>query len=535
MSGPLLVLDHDWHSQRARLRGGRSRPPPLVAAGIDLGFEPDSGRTVKLGGLAVIFGIFPASADEFIGLAKARLNLGPDQARELDPVLNTRILAMWAWLPTKRQDCYLEYDRATGEAHLWLVGPSAGEMGACDLALQGPEVDRAFLDALVLNGPSHWGGSQGLARLVNRHGHQALLVAAQVADHLEHHPRQPRAALALANARWSELDTEDEGAWAGIAGNEHPWVCVQLGRLALRLGLLRAARLLLMATGGTGDAAPIAWFDLGQACEALEDLPAAETAFARFAAARPGDPDAWRRLLFCRLRMQNLHIADETLRRYRGASGRDDDLAERFLAVVARSRLRGEERALLAGWLGARLHDALIALAAGAGEAERMPGAPAALDALVEEIARSCFAADDGAFLAAVGSARADLLARIATHNRRAPRRIADGHEPRAAAAAAPDSAAAAPAPRPESPEPAAAPEPDAQAEALADALLRVALLALPFLGPRPRDGLDSGAVGDHLVAALTLWSTLRLGGGLGLQPRPAWIAELAVLAAGRP
>ena len=29
-----------------------------------------------------------------------------------------------------------------------------------------------------------------------------------------------------------------------------------------------------------------------------------------------------------------------------------------------------------------------------------------------------------------------------------------------------------------------------------------------------------------------TLWSTMRLGGGLGLHPRPAWIAELAVLAA---
>jgi hypothetical protein len=71
-------------------------------------------------------------------------------------------------------------------------------------------------------------------------------------------------------------------------------------------------------------------------------------------------------------------------------------------------------------------------------------------------------------------------------------------------------------------------------AEVNADALLRVALLALPFLGPRPKDGIDAVAAGDHLIAALTLWSTMRLGGGLGLHPRPAWISELAVLAATR-
>src|ERR1043165_2261841 len=122
-----------------------------------------TGRTVTLGGLAVIFGVFPASLGEFVELARSRLHLGQGQARELDAVLNTRIMAMWAWLPTQRRDCYLELDRATGEEHLWLMGPGAGESDEIDLAQDHEDLDAAFLDALVLNGPGHWGGESGLA------------------------------------------------------------------------------------------------------------------------------------------------------------------------------------------------------------------------------------------------------------------------------------------------------------------------------------------------------------------------------------
>src|SRR3954463_8089954 len=145
MHQPLLLLEHDWHSQRAKLRQGRVRPPPLVAAGIALAFAPDKGRELKLGGLAVIFGTFPASLEEFANMARAGLNLQPDQGRELDPVLDTRILAMWAWLPTLRQDCYLEFDRATGHEHAWLIGPGPGESTEVDL---GPdhEQERGDLD-----------------------------------------------------------------------------------------------------------------------------------------------------------------------------------------------------------------------------------------------------------------------------------------------------------------------------------------------------------------------------------------------------
>src|SRR3954469_24679975 len=216
MHQPLLLLDHDWHSQRAKLRQGRVRPPPLVAAGIDIAFDPTQGRELKLGGLAVIFGTFPASLEEFARMARARLNLQPEQARELDPVLNTRILAMWAWLPTLRQDCYLEFDRATGDEHAWLIGPGKGESSEIELGGEesaSEELDRAFLEALVLNGPGHWGGAQGLQQLVQRHGRQPLLVAAQVADVLEHRPREPRRALRLAQALWKDLSADEEAPW----------------------------------------------------------------------------------------------------------------------------------------------------------------------------------------------------------------------------------------------------------------------------------------------------------------------------------
>jgi hypothetical protein len=356
MSEPLLALTHDWHRQRAQLRNGRLRPPPLVAAGIDVAVG-NEGRLVTLGGLAVIFGVFPASLEEFVDLARSRLHLGQGQARELDAVLNTRIMAMWAWLPTQRRDCYLELDRATGEEHLWLMGPG-GMSEELDLAEPPEDLDAAFLDALVLNGPGHWGGESGLARLIERFGHQPLLVAAQVADLLDHQPKDPTRALELVQARWPALSSDDEAAWAPLADNEHPWVAVQLGRLALRLGHVRAARLLLRQ-GGQTDVAPVAHFDLGQACEVLGDLTTAESAFARYASARASDPDAWRRLLLCRVRLGHFTIAEETLKRYRGVGGKDKDLVERFLAILVRATLRAQERARLVGWMCARLSEAV--------------------------------------------------------------------------------------------------------------------------------------------------------------------------------
>lgn len=359
MATPLLGLDHDWHRQRAQLRTGRMRPPPLVAAGLDVQFDPEHGRTVQFGGLAVIFGVFPASLKEFRDLVRARLHLGSGQAQELDAVLNTRILAMWAWLPTLRQDCYIELDRATGTEHLWSIGPGPGEYHELDVEDLPATFDTAFLDALVLNGPGHWGGEAGLLRLVERFGHQPLLVAAQIADLLDHQPRQLNKAMEIARNCWPALSVEDEPSWVALAEQEHPWVNVQVGRLALRLGLVRAARILLRFSVGA-DVQPVAHFDLGQANEALGDLTSAEAAFARYAAARPNDPDAWRRLLFCRLRLGHLPMAIETLKRYRAAGGRDRDLAERFLALVGKAQLPVGERAPLAGWLVAHIGTAVL-------------------------------------------------------------------------------------------------------------------------------------------------------------------------------
>lgn len=459
MSQPLLALNHDWHRQRAHLRTGRMRPPPLVAAGIDLTHKVEAGRAVALGGLAVIFGVFPANLAEFLDLARARLNLGAGQARELDAVLNTRMLAMWAWLPTLKQDCYLELDRATGEEHLWQVGPGPGESVELEIEGEHDELDAAFLDALVLNGSGHWGGESGLAKLVERFGRQPLLVAAQVSDLLDHQPNDPQRALDQARGRWPELSSADEAAWAPLADNEHPWVAVQLGRLALRLGLVRAARLLLRQAGQT-DVAPVAYFDLGQACEALGDLPAAESAFARYAAARPQDPDAWRRLLLCRLRLGHFTVSEETLRRYRAAGGKDVDLAERFIASVARGSLRGEQRANLVGWLCARLQEAIQ---------RRLP-----LQQLVSELAERHDGSAPGTELHL--SALVDQL-RLEFAGCLAPR------DP------------AVPTPNP------------------VDDLVRVALLGLP-VPSRARTPIDPEQAAGQAFAAVSLWSTLRLQPG---------------------
>jgi hypothetical protein len=335
------------------------RPPPLVAAGLDVVQGKEGGRAVTVGGLAVIFGIFPASPQDFLQLAGARLHLNPGQASELDPVLNTRILALWAWLPTLRQDCYLEFDRATGSQHLWTIGPGEGECHELDAEDPPAQLAEAFLAGVVLNGSGHWGGEAGLAKLVERFGPQPLLVAARIADHLDHKPKELREALDIARACWPALALDDEPAWAALADHEHPWVNVQIGRLALRLGLVRAARVLLRFAAGT-EVQPVAHFDLGQAQESLGDLAAAEAAFARYAAARPNDPDAWRRLLFCRLRLGHLAMAGETLKRYRTAGGRDRDLAERFLALAGKPRLPASERAVLAGWMMAELGEAVL-------------------------------------------------------------------------------------------------------------------------------------------------------------------------------
>ena len=417
---PILALDHEWHRQRANLRAGTPgrggthlRPPPLVAAGLEIDHDPITGRRVRVGGLVVIFGHFPATLADFIQLAQARLHLQPEQARELDPILNTRVMALWAWLPTVRQDCYLELDRATGDVTTWLVGPEQGRITPIttdtDSALgsersagssTNEELDGWFLDALVLNGHAHWGGERGLARLVERFGRTALLVAAQIADRLEHQAEEPEAALAVARSRWTLLTDDDELPWAVLAerseddNGAHPFICAQLGRLALRLGLLRAARALLNASSGASDVSPIAWFDLGQACEALDDLNGAENAFTRYAAARPQDPDAWRRLLFCRLKRDRGQLAEECLRKYHGSGGKDDELVERLLHVVARGRVRTDQRGRLAGFLVPALAEA-FGLAGPDGDVEREvlrvrltddPSAAAAFTTLVDQL-----------------------------------------------------------------------------------------------------------------------------------------------------
>lgn len=474
MSTPLLALDHEWHRQRASLRtaglvrAGTSqlRPPPLVAAGLEIEHDED-GRHVRVGGLVVIFGHFPATLSDFVTLARARLHLQPEQARELDPILNTRVMALWAWLPTVRRDCYLEFDRATGAIATWLVGPGAGEIEPVEVAsseeaedppagITSEELDQWFLEGLVLNGHAHWGGERGLARLVERFGRTSLLVAAQVADRLEHRAEDPSSALAAARTRWPALDDEDELPWAALAEQRddagHPFICAQLGRLALRLGLLRAARALLSASAGASDVSPIAWFDLGQSCEALDDLTGAENAFTRYAATRPQDPDAWRRLLFCRLKRDRSQLAEECLRRYHSAGGRDDELVERYLHVVARGRIRTDQRSLLAGFLLPHLREA-FAIAGADGDVER-------------EIVKVRFSDDPtsaAAFTALVGHLRGLLAGRLRTSG----------------------------------------------CEHLTEDAVRAVLLTLPFLGPLHLDDecVDAEFLADGAQDALSRWA----------------------------
>jgi tetratricopeptide (TPR) repeat protein len=471
---PILALEHEWHRQRATLRigsgtrgGSQLRPPPLVAAGLEIEHDPQVGRSVRVGGLVVIFGHFPATLADFIVLAKARLHLQPEQARELDPVLNTRVMALWAWLPTQRRDCYLELDRATGALSAWLLGPGPGDIEALDPEADTTEIDHWFLSGLVLNGHAHWGGERGLNRLIERFGSTALLTAALVADRLEHQAEDPEFALAAAQVRWPKLSDEDELPWATLAeqaddadaepGDDagHPFVRSQLGRLALRLGLLRAARALLASSSGAADVSPIAWFDLGQACEALDDLSGAESSFMRYAAARPQDPDAWRRLLFCRIKRERLQLAEECLRKYHGSGGKDDELVERYLHVVARGRVRSDQRAWLAGFLIPRLGEAFIR-AGQSGDVAR-------------EIVRLRFTEDESSALA------------FTTLSDRLHDQITAGLR-----AAGVD-----------------------QPEDLADAVLRVALLTLPFLGSLhlDDDAADAEFLADAVQQAVDLWA----------------------------
>ncbi|MFM2091487.1 MAG: hypothetical protein RLZZ127_1976 [Planctomycetota bacterium] len=353
---PLLALDHDWHRHRVSARHGRMRPPPLVVAGFDVGWDAEHGRTTRPAAMAVVFGIFPPSLADCIALARQRLHLQPEQARPLAQVLDARLLAVWAWLPTRRQDAYLEFDRATGEVQVWLLDDAG--VHAVDAEAPADDLDRAFLDALVLNGHQHWGGEAGLERLEERFGHRPLLVAARVAAALERHPKDPAIALAAARTVWPALRADDEVPWASLHGAVHPWAAAQLGRLALRLGLLRAARVLL-GQAEAADAAPIVHFDLGQACEGLGDVDAAARAFARYASGAPTDPDGWRRLLFCRIRLHQTAVADETLARYRACRGEDAALATRLGVLLTRTRPPARERALLAGWCAGRIPEAL--------------------------------------------------------------------------------------------------------------------------------------------------------------------------------
>jgi tetratricopeptide (TPR) repeat protein len=459
MGRPLLDLEQEWHRQRAQLRTSHQRPPPLVTAGLELVHDPAAARRtrVQVAGMALIFGLFPPTVADFIELARNRLRLGRDPARqELQNVLGTRIQALWAWLPTLQQDCYGELDHATDEARLWMIGPGSGEVREVDLEREREGLDAAFLAALVMNGSRHWGGQQGLAQLVVRFGKQALLVAAQVAESLEREPRQPAVALALARTRWPQLDSSDSSPWELLVESEPPWACVQLGRLALRLGLLPAARRLLDLTRLI-DAGAAAWHDLAVACEQLDDLAGAEAAWTRAAQQSGDDLEAWRRLVLTRLRLGLSFEASEALRRLRAAGGIDGQLIDAVLGLLRRPRLPLLERAHLAGWSAGRLAPAL---------AEKLT-----LAGLLAEIARGLPAGTGERIDAALAVLRGDLARALAA---------ADGTPAEAGAV---------------------------------DAVVRVVLLALPFLGGEPASRLPSQGAA-HALLACRLWSESALGQG---------------------
>lgn len=358
--GPLLDLDQDWQRQRAQLRAAHRRPPPLVTAGLDLVHDPQAnyGRKIHVAGLALVFGIFPASLAEFLDLARSRLRLGNDQARqELASVLSARIQALWAWLPGLQCDLYAEVDHATDAVRLWQIGPTAGAILAIDPATAAAEYDEAFLEGLVLNGTRHWGGPSGLARLVRRFGRRPLLVAAQIADLLDRTDIDLETILEVARSRWGDLDAGDEEAWDNAAEQEHPWVCAQLGRLALRLGVARSAWRLLGRVSHV-QAGPAVWNDYAQACDAVDDLHGIEVAWTQVAALAP-DEGSLARLIVAHLRLGHSTEATEALTRRRASGAADTGVVTAIMALLERPGLPLIQRAHLAGWMGARVTAAL--------------------------------------------------------------------------------------------------------------------------------------------------------------------------------
>jgi hypothetical protein len=272
---------------------------------------------------------------------------------------------------------------------------------------------------------------------------------------LEREPRQPNAALELAHARWPRLDAHDGIAWEELLDNEPAWACVQLGRLALRLGLTSVARKLLDA-GKDIDVGFAALYDLAVACEQLNELEAAEVAWAR-ACRHPGeDLEAWRRLVLVRLRLGRFNEAGEALRRLRAAGGTDNQLVEAILGLLRLPRQPLLERARLTGWCAGRMAPAL---------ADKVPVA-----GLIAEIERSrpgitAERLDEVLLLLRSGLAKALVGA--------------DGISVEAGAI---------------------------------EAAVRVVLLALPFLGtPVSR---QAGQCAAHALLACRLWSENALGQG---------------------
>jgi hypothetical protein len=365
VGGPLLDLGQDWQRQRTQLRHGhhQQRPPPLVTAGIELVYHATAQppRQVQVAGLALVFGIFPATWEEFVELGRARLRLGREGARqELQGVLGSRIQALWAWLPARAQDCYCEIDHATDDVRTWLIGPEPGAIREVDPVAERADLNAAFIEALVMHGPRHWGGAEGLVRLVRRFGPLSLLVAAQVAEALDREHGGPEVALAAARAHWPHLRIDQPGAWTDLADDEHPWVAVQLGRLALKLGLAEPARRLLDQARRTL-VGSVAWGDLAAACAAVDDLPGEEDAAARAAALGADDAAAWRRLVLARAQLGQQREASEALTRLRALGGVDGELVEGAMELFARPHLALLRRAHLAAWLAVRVGPAFAA------------------------------------------------------------------------------------------------------------------------------------------------------------------------------